>query len=369
MLLISLRSKFVLKKHNKIIYLLSFPGTSSFIIEKLYEKYEEKLVICYTKNAKVLANEYAEYGCKIYSLDSIYELIVYIIPYLKGSKLILCDNYFAQLGGISFAETTKIVQLWHANGAIKKFGLEANYTKNTNEADKRRYQRVYSKFTHYIVSSKHMAQIFADSYCVSPVILPFGYPLTDIYFNKEKSKILLKKREIFKEKKILLYAPTYRDFKSRNPMDFDELDRTLGEEWKIIVHPHPHDVELLANIKKDANVTSTFDDFTFQELLMVTDVLVTDYSSIPFEYSLANRLGKVIFFCYDFDRYEEEVGLQSEFKAWASELIVTDFDGLLKKIQDDQPAMLDSFNREWNEFVSGNSIKQLEEWIDEIYDN
>lgn len=148
----------------RIYYLYSFTETSDYVLDKLIEAFPNEIVIIYTKATKKKISRFENKNCSLVRLNSLSFFKKNIPAHIKNSKLILCDNYFAFLGSISFSEQTKIVQLWHANGAIKKFGLEAEYAKKTLSINKTRYQSVYNKFTHFVLSSEKMATIFSKSF-------------------------------------------------------------------------------------------------------------------------------------------------------------------------------------------------------------
>lgn len=351
-------------QHQQIVYLLSFPNTSSYIIDRLYQHYKERLTICYTKAGAELAATYRKKGCTTYNIDSPLSLLKKIVPLLKESRVILCDNYFALLGGIDFFPKTKVVQLWHANGAIKKFGLEAHYVQHSTQVDQKRYQEVYRRYTHYVVSSPKMASIFEKSYQQKMKFLPFGYPPTDQYFRQEK-KLFEQMRKRFGNKKILLYVPTYREVQGDYSIDFKKLVTDLPD-WQILVHLHPHNIEQLEQIKSVQGIMTDFKGYKIQELFPIIDCLVTDYSSIPFEYSLSNPTGKICYFWYDYELYDETVGIQEDFKKQKNiartqeELVASIKEGI-----DD----LKYFNKEWNTYATGNAIAQLVEWVDKQYEN
>ena len=289
---------------------------------------------------------------------------------IRNAQLILCDNYFAFLGSISFTEKTKIVQLWHANGAIKKFGLEAEYAKKTLSVNKTRYQSVYNKFTHFVLSSEKMATIFSESFNIEFTSLFFGYPKTDIYFDqflRNKTKILGK--QIKKNKKLLLYVPTYREGSASSEFNLDELSKQLDDEWIIYVHLHPSDANFNENFINFSE-QSMFSNWNLSELLFITDCLVTDYSSVPFEYTLANPNGKVIYYCYDIETYNRTVGVQTDFLDWAKKDIVYSQEELINHIKASSfKSSSKKINALWNEHVNGNSIKLLKDWIEAQHGN
>lgn len=364
-------SKFARHQHDQVVFMMSFPSTSEYILEKLYERYQGRLVICYTKNAQGMAIEYKKKGCQVYPLDTFDVLLRKIVPILKNSKVIVCDNYFAVLGGIDFLESTKIIQIWHANGAIKKFGLEANYAKHATQIDQKRYQEVYARYTHYVVSSQHMADIFAKSYHTSIEVLPFGYPLTDRYFDQKIKEQVEKKyhEDNPEQKKLALYVPTYREYYQENPIEIDYMQQALGEGWHFMIHPHPHDHFLKKKIADNGKQTSKLDHWPLSDLLFVADCLITDYSSVPFEYSLANPAGKTVYFCYDLNEYIETVGVQESFIEETSKKSVDSNEALVREILTTSHDDSTEFNKKWNAFPQGNAAKQLIDWIDKQYAN
>lgn len=369
--LVQLASKKAKKKNDKIVFLLSFPTTSGLALQMLYEHFPDKLVICYTKNSEKLANDYEQMGCTTYCIDDFPILLKHIVPIVTGSQLVFCDNYFAFLAGIEFSSYAKVVQLWHANGAIKSFGLAAEYTKKVSKKDRKRYSEVYEKFTHYVVSSKRMSQIFAKNYQHTFQELPFGYLPTDLFFDQEWLKNVKKlfKNNFSTNKKIALYVPTYREHSSEIPLSFSHLKYQLGNEWMIMVKPHPHDVDLYQQIKAEDNVVSDFKEMNLVQLLPSVDCLITDYSSVPFEYSLANPQGKIVFFCYDYKEYNKDVGIEEGFEKWAPGQIVTNEEELVTAIKKEKKQNFDSFNHMWNEYTQGNACEQLLKWVEKVYGN
>lgn len=372
LLIKSMNKRKISHKNNKIIFLLSFPSTSEYILESLYTEFGDKLVICYTKNAKKIAINYQKKGCTVYPINNLYVLSKKIVPSIQFSRIIFCDNYFAFLAGIEFDSQTEVVQLWHANGAIKKFGVEANYTKDVSELNKQRYPDVYQKFTKYVVSSNKMKEIFSRNYQQSIDELPFGYSLTDLYFNKlwmQNSKKRFQK--LFPNtSKVLLYVPTYRETDIEIPISFRQLKEESQDNWTIFVNPHPHDRTLKIKLNDNTDVISNFKGMSLQELLPNVDCLITDYSSVPFEYSLANPNGKIIFYCYDFEYYQQSVGLEEDFELWAPGKIVKTQNELINEINSEAVyASLNEFNHLWNEYAKGSSQKQLIEWVKQKNDS
>ncbi|WP_308618301.1 CDP-glycerol glycerophosphotransferase family protein [uncultured Enterococcus sp.] len=351
---------------KKIVFLLSFPTTSNIILDFLAPYFKHELVIGYTGNSEKVAQFYKKFGCTSYSLATQKIFSSNIVALTKNADVVLCDNYFAFLSGIIFPKTTAVIQLWHADGAAKLFGLAANYTKMASNADKERYKAVYQRFTHYVIGSKKMKTIFETNYQINDAkFLPFGYLPTDIYFDSElkrqnKKQFVAK----FGTKKTLLYAPTYRENYATPLLDFATLSKKLGKEWQLLAHAHPHDKELQARIANSENVVTDFDSLSLQALLQNVDCLISDYSSVPFEYALANPCGKLIYYCPDIERYTETVGLQENFNEGLEKVFITNETNLVNMILDYPYKNLEDFNNIWNTYNTGNAHKQLIGWIE-----
>ena len=111
----------------------------------------------------------------------------------------------------------------------------------------------------------------------------------------------------FKDKQIIIYAPTFRDTgKGRSEfipnIDFEKLSRELLSNQLLIICPHP--VMKKKIVDKDYENIKVVRDFSTDNLMMISDMLITDYSSVIFQYSLLNK--PMVFYCYDLDSYSRD---------------------------------------------------------------
>lgn len=164
-----------------------------------------------------------------------------------------------------------------------------------------------------------------------------------------------------------MYAPTYREH-SHNYIDLGYLSSNISDDSLLLVHPHPRDNVLKEQLKVYPSIMTHLNNFSLQETLFLTDVLITDYSSIPFEYSLANPEGNIVFFCPDLDNYQKEVGLQTDFIMSEEYEIFENIEDVVEIINKKENTTLKHFNLIWNEYANGKAIKQLIEWIEVTYE-
>jgi CDP-ribitol ribitolphosphotransferase len=206
---------------------------------------------------------------------------------------------------MNFHPESEVVQLWHAAGAFKKFGLSAPTNPNLVELEK----RIAKRLDYVVVSSQNIAPCYEEAFGVKKEkILPLGIPRTDYYFQEHDLKSLRTKFEkqypASKNKKIVLYAPTFRedpklDKNLLNNLDMDLFQQELGDNYILAVRLHPQ-------INQEQELSPEIIDLTDypdeKELLLLTDILVTDYSSIMVEYALLEK--PVIFYPYDLEFYD-----------------------------------------------------------------
>lgn len=363
------------KTPQDIVYLMSFSGNENFILKlaTVAKKQGIKFTVLYLPKCRTQAQELAKQGINVFEFDNNFDFIFHKLKIVLNSKLLICDNYFAFLSGINFDhQKTHIVQIWHANGAIKAFGWEEPKTLTRSKCDQRRFQRVYDQFDEFIVGSAKMGTVFEQSYHVPEnKISVLGYPRTDELFNSdwqsEKKKQIYVKYPQLKNKEILLYAPTYREDSMgramlKLPDDFDDLSKALNNDQCLIVKIHPHLAQLIQQLKsqiKNANVIWV-DDFSTNDLLLITDRLITDYSSMIFDYTLLPNAKEIIFYCFDYDQYAKEIGIQKDFLEWIPGKLVKSTQELINSIEDPiKKEDFAKFNAIWNTKNDGNATKRV----------
>ena len=165
-------------------------------------------------------------------------LIQCIYTMLK-SKVVVTDNYFLMTSVLRNRPSTTYSSV-DANGALKKFGLEDASNYHRSSRDLQRFKRVYASFDYIVTGSVHMREIFKTSFGVNDDrFLPTGVPFTDAYYDERPISF----QQIFpKGKKVLLYAPTYRDFAMDGlvlPFSKEQLQSELNGDYILLVKIHP----------------------------------------------------------------------------------------------------------------------------------
>lgn len=348
---------------NNVTYLLSFPDNNDHLIEELIDsEFINHLTIIYKRELAEEAQFYQKKGIEIIELNH-FSFYFIGLKRLIRSKVVVIDNYFAFLGSVKFNDETKVFQIWHAGGAIKKFGWEDKKINYRTSKDKKRFQQVYDATDYYITGSREMSQVFQNSYHQSNAkMIEIGVPRTDYYF---KEGIIEKNKQLFfskfpeaKGKTFVLYAPTYREGNLAKINWLKKLPE-FPKEYFVIAKFHPH---MLKKIRKLSIVTD-MRGILLKELLPIVDILITDYSSIPFEYELANPEGKTLYYCFDITQYKKVVGIQDDFFSEHQIEVVYTANELLNNLNKKKHKNGKLIN--WNEFNDGRATNRLIQLIEE----
>ncbi|MEC2160911.1 CDP-glycerol glycerophosphotransferase family protein [Virgibacillus halodenitrificans] len=288
------------------------------------------------------------------------------IYHLATSTTIMVDTYYGFLNVTRFRNGARCIQLWHAAGALKQFGLQDPSIAERSERAKNRFQNVYSRFDYTVVGSDEMAATFKHSFGLTEDrIVRTGVPRTDIFFDEqEKQRILLDLKQDFQaigNRKIILYAPTFRKGELDHfqmALDIRTMYQSLSNEYVLFIKPHP---------AVSYSIEENYKDFVFDvsryadtnHLLLITDILITDYSSIPFEYALLEK--PMIFFAYDLEEYKVTNGLIDDYENQMPGPVVSTTKEIVDVIQNNKfdYGKIRDFSELWNAYSNGNSSKQL----------
>ena len=238
-----------------------------------------------------------------------------IRKYIMTSKVIVTDDYINLLKKVRLRENQKVIQLWYAGGAIRRFGLDSP------DKDSRIDEyKAHSQYTDVCVSSEYVRQFYSHAFGVEmDVVKALGNPRTDLIVDEEKLREsrenICSKHPLLKEKKhIYVYLPTNREYDDETAvfdpkLDWNELNDVLDDDEIFILCRHPNMKHeyikgmLYPRVKDYTNDSA-------MELLSVADVVITDYSAIMFDSTIMDI--PMVFYCPDYDTYDCDFYLNYE---------------------------------------------------------
>ncbi|MDE8340487.1 CDP-glycerol glycerophosphotransferase family protein [Erysipelothrix rhusiopathiae] len=337
-------------KHNKIL-LIVFTKTLSMIFRfvGLFIRTEENLILIsansrgYNDSPRAIYEymkkdpKYAQYRF-VWAVDDVTQTI-------EGAELVKADTwqYFktalkAQYWitsvnierGLHFKKKkTVFLNTWHGV-AINEMG---NAVAGRTDFD-------WSDTDYICYSAENERPIYYRDFNARPEsMIPTGLPRNDELYHVDPNKVIEIKKNlnIPEDKKVILYAPTWRDsedfgksYQIKPPIDCDVWKKALSDEYVVILRTHPYTNELMG---------VTFDDFFFDgtmyprvnDLMMISDMLISDYSSIIFDYCVLER--PVICFGYDYEAYAEKRGFYIDLETVIPSGIIRDETHLIEHIK------------------------------------
>lgn len=340
---------------------MSFGNNNEFVIKLAQRVAPLKLTIFYQTKIEKDAKELSELeNAQLIKFDNGFSLFLKLIPTLMRSKLILIDNYFPFMGAIVKTKQMRVTQLWHANGAIKEFGFSDPSTSQRSLSAQSRFQKVYDATDDIVVGSQKMASIFRINYRLDGhQMRTLGYPRSDKFKNNEWMAQVrtqfFKSYPKLKDKRLILYAPTYRkDVQFSFAPNFENLKLPQNAVLILRLHPHLQDLEKYWE-QKASFITSIDPKISTDELLTVADTLITDYSSILFDYTLLDNARHIGLFTFDQNKFKKTVGLQNDFFDEFHAIIISTVPQLSDFLINpkDQTSIIKEINNSWNEFNDG----------------
>lgn len=280
---------------------------------------------------------------------------------------------------------TIYVQTWHGT-PLKRLAAdmdEVYMPGTTTKKYKRNFLKEARRWDYLISPNRYSTEIFRRAFQFRHTMIESGYPRNDILYtgdNEKSIKVIKEKNHLPLDKKIILYAPTWRDdqfyekgqYKFDLELDLDLLQRELKDEYIILLRMHYLVAENLdlSQYKGFAYDFSNYEDI--RELYLISDLLITDYSSVFFDYGNLKR--PMIFYVYDIDTYRDKLrGFYFDFEKEAPGPLAKTSEEVLQFIRkaEKESFLTPQFEKFYNIFCyleNGESAKRVVETVfDEKY--
>lgn len=243
-------------------------------------------------------------------------LTIRFFYYLAKSKYWIINSRLPNY--IEKRDETVYLQTWHGTPLKRLAGdMEDVYMPGTNaEKYKRNFFNETQKWDYLVSPNAYSTEIFRRAFWFDGTFIESGYPRNDILYNKnteEDIQQIKQKVGIPSDKKVILYAPTWRDdeyygkgqYKFNLALDLLDMQKRLGDEYIILLRMHYFIASQMdvSHVEGFAFDVSSYEDTG--ELFLISDILITDYSSVFFDY--ANLKRPILFYTYDLEKYRESL--------------------------------------------------------------
>lgn len=295
---------------------------------------------------------------------------VKLLQEMGHADIILLDDFFPPLGWLNLSKDTKVIQLWHAGSGFKSIGY-SRFGKFGSPA----LTNAHRKYTYTITGSKHLKHVYAEAFGIEQeAVIPTGLPRIDAFLDPDGQEEA--RRDAYaafpqlKGKRVIMFAPTFRGrgaAEARYPydkIDFEALYELCGDDTVVAFRMHhfiPGQVPIPEHMRDRFIDVASYRNGN--NLLLITDLLITDYSSIIYEYSLLNR--PMLFFAYDEQIYSSVRGFHRPYKETAPGKVCHTFDELLTAIRDEdfEQWRVDTFRTENFDNIDTHSTDRVIDWL------
>ena len=281
--------------------------------------------------------------------------------------------------GISKKAGQVFLQTWHGT-PLKKLRcdieIETGNALNSLEEINQKNDLDVVRYDYFISPSAFASEKFRSAFNLAKlgkenIIIETGYPRNDLLFHFDEEYALSVKRKLGLpvDKKVILYAPTFRDnqhdgagYTYDTHIDFERLEKELSDEYIILFRAHYFVASQFDFSRFEGFVydVSGLDDIT--PLYTITNLLITDYSSVFFDY--ANLRRPMLFYMYDLDEYATGIrGFYIDIDELPGPIVRTE-DELVRLIKENRfayDAKYETFNKKYNSLDDGNASKRVVE--------
>ncbi|MBN2405284.1 MAG: CDP-glycerol glycerophosphotransferase family protein [Coriobacteriia bacterium] len=287
--------------------------------------------------------------------------------HLATARFFIVDNAYLPLHVAKHRKGTTVIQVWHAAGALKRFGVDISAQERTTEN-----RFVHRNYDYVVVGSTAAIAPYASALRTDPAhVITLGTPRTDYFFDEDalaetRARFFAKYPEL-KGKKLVLYAPTFRGHgRKKKPyagLDFAALRKALPDDYVLINKNHP---VLDVHSEKPGDYDIAADSFDINELFPIIDVLVTDYSSSIFEYAPFRK--PLVLLVDDLESYSRNPGLYIDYKTAMIGAQAVDTDGVAQAIIEGpfDPTSYDAFIEEHCHLMDGHASERFVDWFNRL---
>ena len=286
---------------------------------------------------------------------------------LARADVIVIDDYQPVIYRVDLG--VRIVQLWHAVGAFKTVG----YSRVGKPGAPNPYGKVHKNYTYATVSSHADVPVYAEAFGIPESrVIPTGVPRVDRFFDPAyrvaARAAALDVIPAARDRFTILFAPTFRGNGAKTAtydagkLDYAALHALCVEKdavCMIRMHPFVRDPLAIPDHLTDRLIDGSAVPIDVNDLMFAVDLLITDYSSVVFEYSTLGR--PVLFFAYDLEEYVASRDFYEPFESFVPGRIVRTFDELLDAVRRDDYEIekVDAFARRHFDHLDGGSTDRV----------
>lgn len=287
---------------------------------------------------------------------------------ISTSQVVILDSYCILVSVLKHKKSLKVIQMWHSMGTMKKFGYQILDKEEGSSSKMANSMKMHKNYNYVFASGEAYAKQLEEGFnCGIDKIRIYSLPRVDLLtsntYKKEISKKIYEVYPIIKNKKNIVYCPTFRKDEKRFNEELNKMiEKVDTNKYNLILKLHP-----LSKMKIDIDKEGIIMDkqFTGMDMLFIADYVISDYSCIIYEAAVLNI--PLYFFAFDLAEYMKTRGLTIDYKKELPGVISENIEGILDSIETKKYDMeeLQCFRKKYIENIE-NTTEKIVDFVLEI---
>ena len=280
-----------------------------------------------------------------------------IMYYLATSKICILDSYCIPVSILKHKKKLKIIQIWHASGAVKKFGYQIIDKKEGANSLVAQLMCMHKNYDYVIAPSETTKNIFSEAFNIPrEKIIKLGLPRLEYIINTkyDKSDEIYRQYPHLKNKKNILYIPTFRKNNDINLVDNVIQTKIDKNKYNLIISLHPLDK---TNVPSEYLIDKKYSSC---DLIKIADYIITDYSALSIEASILEK--PIFLLLKDLQYYEQNRGLNINLQKELPSFVCKNFVEIMDKIEKKEYNMKELINYK-NKYIEINVKNALDDIV------
>lgn len=350
----------MLKTQNKIVYIsrqFNHPTLDFVLLEREIKRFDNTVEnIILTKRIEKGVLKSVSY--MLHMLKQMY--------HIATSKVVILDSYCIVISVLKHKKETKIIQLWHALGAIKKFGYQTIGKTSGASENTANVMCMHKNYDYILCSSKETSKYYLEAFNTDKSKIKYmAMPRVDYLLQEKNKDKIYEEYPQLKNKVNVLYVPTFRKGKRI------KLNRLIEKfdtnKYNLIIKLHPLDRKQYTYSEKEGVIFEN--KFKSYDLFEVSDRIITDYSSLAIEASLLNK--PIYFYTYDIEEYKKDPGLNIDFEEEEiGKYLAKTSNKIIELLEEEYDySILENFKNKYITVDINNCTEKLSKYILELINN
>lgn len=280
--------------------------------------------------------------------------------FLATSKVALLDTYSITVSCLKHKKDLKVIQMWHASGALKKFGLQSIGKKDGRDESISKAMCMHKNYDYILAPSKATAGFYMEAFGYDAKVMKIcSLPRVDeVLTDNGCVNRFFRENPALADKKIIVYLPTFREGEADAVKELKKAFDEGMDGYHLIISTHP----LFSSVDREDRFSFN-GSFSTYDLMKIADIIITDYSACAFDASVLMK--PLYFYIPDYEEYKNERGINIDIKTEMQSASFENASDMLSAIKNDEYDYnsLFAFKSKYMENTNSNNAQILAKFV------